>query len=315
MSELVFGPVPSRRLGRSLGVNNIPPKLCTYSCAYCQVGRTMNLTLDREEFYRPRDIVSVVKKKLDEARPDEEINYMTFVPDGEPTLDINLGHEIDLLKPLGIPIAVITNSSLIWQGAVRDELQGADWVSLKMDAVDESVWRRVNRPHRDLDLRAVLSGALAFSHSYRGRLVTETMLVAGINDAEESLQKLATYLRVLEPAASYLSIPTRPPAEPRVRAPDEETVNRAYQILAAGGGDVEYLTGYEGNAFASTGNAREDLRSITAVHPMRKEAVDALLRKSGADFGVVEQLVAEQQIIETQYNGHTYYVRRFKRRR
>lgn len=313
MTDLVYGPVPSRRLGRSLGVNNIPPKLCTYSCTYCQVGPTMSLTVDRGVLYRPRDIVEAVERRLEAIRPEEVVDHITFVPDGEPTLDVNLGEEIELLKPFGIPIAVITNSSLIRHADVRDELEAADWVSLKVDSVDESVWRRINRPHPSLDLNAILDGARVFSSVYRGRLVTETMLVAGINDTEESIRNLADYLAILEPSASYLSIPTRPPAERRARMPDEASVTAAYRVLAGAVDTVEYLTGYEGNAFASTGNASDDLRSITAVHPMRREAVAALLRTCGAGWDVVKRLIDEGQIIETQHSGHTYYVRRFKR--
>lgn len=315
MTNLVFGPVPSRRLGRSLGINNIPPKLCSYSCVYCQVGRTLNFRVDPREFYKPRDILTAVQQRLHEGQgAKKEVDYLTFVPDGEPTLDVNLGREIELLKLLGVPIAVITNCSLIGQKSVRDNLRTADWVSLKVDAVDESVWRRVDRPHKSLNLQTILDGALAFSRSYEGTLVTETMLVAGVNDDEESLEHLARYFEALQPSAAYLSIPTRPPAEEQVRAPQENIINEAYQIIRPAVGDLEYLTGYEGDAFASTGDARQDLQSITAVHPMRREAVEALLEKSGANWGVVEQLVAEQEIIETRYNGHTYYVRRFKRR-
>ncbi|MFW5745215.1 MAG: radical SAM protein, partial [Spirochaetota bacterium] len=300
--------------GRSLGVNNIPPKLCTYSCAYCQVGPTMNLTVDRAAFYRPREIVDAVERRLEAIWPEDAVDYVTFVPDGEPTLDVNLGESIELLKPLGIPVAVITNTSLIWQDSVRDDLELADWVSLKVDAVDAPVWRRVNRPHRSLDLSAILDGAVLFSRSFRGTLATETMIVAGANDAEESIANVAGYLDTLRPSVTYLSIPTRPPAEPNVRVPDEASVTAAYQAFARVVDRVEYLTGYEGNAFASTGDASDDLRSITAVHPLRRDAVAALLRKCGADWDVVEQLVAEQQIIETKHNGHTYYTRRFRRR-
>ena len=315
MTELVFGPVPSRRLGHSLGINNIPPKICTYSCVYCQVGRTMNMQVDRQAFYKPEDIVGAVRQRVEKARSaGEQVDYLTFVPDGEPTLDINLKQEIAMLKPLGIPIAVISNGSLIWQEEVRTELAEVDWVSLKVDDADESVWRRVDRPHGRLKLEAVLEGALSFSRLFEGRLATETMLAADVNDGEESLRQVAEFLARLRPAVAYVSIPTRPPAEEWVHAPDEVAVNRAYHILNEKVEHVEYLTGYEGDAFASTGNAKEDLLSITAVHPMRKEAVDTILKKAGADWTMVRQLVDENQIVETQYGGHTYYMRRFKRR-
>jgi len=111
---IAFGPVPSRRLGRSLGINNIPPKICTYSCIYCQLGRTIKMQVEREGFYEPEQILDSVRDKVERARESEEsIDYLTFVPDGEPTLDVNLGCEIELLEPLGLKTAVITNGSLI----------------------------------------------------------------------------------------------------------------------------------------------------------------------------------------------------------
>ena len=108
-----FGPVPSRRLGRSLGINNIPPKVCTYSCIYCQLGRTVRMQSERGAFYAPEEVVRGVEEQVVKAREkNERIDYLTFVPDGEPTLDINLGREMELLRPRGIKIAVISNASL-----------------------------------------------------------------------------------------------------------------------------------------------------------------------------------------------------------
>lgn len=166
---------------------------------------------------------------------------MTFVPDGEPTLDLNLGREIDLLRPPSTPVAVITNSSRMGQQAVRNDLGAADRVSLKVDAVDESAWRCVNRPSRKLDLTGTLEGCLEFSRSFEGTLITDTMLVAGVND-DESLKHTAEYLRLMQRQAAYLSIPTRPPAKRWVRAPEEATVNRAYQIIETRyNGDTHYV--------------------------------------------------------------------------
>ena len=267
---IAFGPVPSRRLGRSLGINSIPPKICTYSCVYCQLGRTLKMEVDRRAFYEPEMVVSDVADKVARTRQaGEAIEYLTFVPDGEPTLDINLGREIERLKPLGLPIAVISNASLIWRKDVRQDLVDADWVSLKVDAVEEAAWRQIDRPHGSLDLSSIMAGLLAFAREYRGKLVTETMLVAGVNDGNGGLKALAGFLARLQPDRAYLSIPTRPPAEPWALPPDEQTVNRAYQILREEVEQVRYLIGYEGNAFAFTGDVEEDLLSITAVHPMR----------------------------------------------
>ena len=310
---IAFGPVPSRRLGRSLGINNIPPKICTYSCAYCQLGRTIKMQVDRSVFYEPETVFQDVQTKVKRTREaGEPVDYLTFVPDGEPTLDTNLGREIELLKDLGIPLAVITNSSLLWQPGVREDLMGVDWVSLKMDAVEERVWRQIDRPHGRLTLAPILEGALEFAKDYKGRLVTETMLVAGVNDSEGHLKEIADFLARLQPAVAYVAIPTRPPAEGWVRAPNEAALNQAYQILGDKVAHVEYLIGYEGDAFAFTGDVVEDLLSITAVHPMRKDAVSAFLKRASADWSIVLQLIERGQLVRTGFEGRTFFVRKLR---
>ena len=310
---IAFGPVPSRRLGQSLGINHIPPKTCTYSCIYCQIGRTTQMPVGRQAFYPVGEILRAVEEQVQRARVrGEAVDYMAFVPDGEPTLDANLGRAIEGLRPLGIPIAVISNASLLWQQDVRADLMGADWVSLKVDAVDERAWRRVDRPRGSLDLAAILEGALAFARSFQGTLVSETMLVAGVNDGVEQIEGVASFLGKLRPATAYLAVPTRPPAEGWVRAPDEGTLNRAYQTLSETVERVEYLIGYEGDAFALTGDAETDLLSITAVHPMREDAARTFLARAGAEWDVMTQLVMEDKLVEAAYRGHRFYVRRLQ---
>ncbi len=314
---IAFGPVPSRRLGRSLGINNIPPKICTYSCVYCQLGRTRTMRVERGAFYGPDEILRDVRDKVERAKKiGEFIDYLSFVPDGEPTLDVNLGREIELLKSLGIKVAVITNSSLVWREEVREALMEADWVSLKMDAVREETWRQVNRPHGALRLASILDGALEFAGAFEGELATETMLVAGVNDDAEHLEEVADFLTQLRPDGAYLSIPIRPPAEEWVQPPDEVSINRAYQILSERLERVEYLIGYEGNEFAFTGDVESDLLSITSVHPMREDAVSEFLaraqpeRRTGVDWAVVHELVEQGRLVETRYAGHKFYVRK-----
>lgn len=292
-------------------MNNIPPKTCTYACVYCQLGTTGRIRMDRQELYAPEELASAVRDKVAASREKgESIDYLTFVPDGEPTLDVNLGRHMELLRPLGIPIAVISNASLVWREDVRSDLSGADWVSLKADAASEDVWRRVNRPHGRLDLQAIQEGMLAFAEGFDGKLVTETMLVRGANDGPESLGQVAAFLQRLSPDIAYLAIPTRPPAEPDAGPPDEETINRAFQALSDRLDHVEYLIGYEGNAFAFTGDVEEDLLSITAVHPMREDAVDEFLARANANWPVVRRLIARGQLVETGYGAHRFYLRK-----
>ncbi|MFC1800114.1 radical SAM protein [Candidatus Eisenbacteria bacterium] len=308
---IAFGPVPSRRLGRSIGVNNIPAKTCSYSCVYCQVGNTVNMGIERKEFYETAAIFEAVERKVREAiARSEPVDFLTFVSDGEPTLDIHLGKTIAALKPLGVKIGVISNASLIWQSEVRVALQKADWVSLKIDAVSQAVWRRINRPHRSLSLDRILEGISLFSATHQGEWTTETMLVRGVNDDDLEVEKVARFISGLNPARSYLSIPIRPPAVKSVKSPEEEAINRAYQIFREKSIDVEYLIGYEGNAFASTGEAVSDLLGITSVHPMREDAVDRLLSRSGAGWSLVDKLIAEGSLVKVEYGDATFFVRR-----
>jgi wyosine [tRNA(Phe)-imidazoG37] synthetase (radical SAM superfamily) len=310
--DLTFGPVPSRRLGRSLGINNIPPKICSYACVYCQVGKTTRLQIERRPFYPVPTILNEVRKHLGQLeRRHEAIDYLCFVPDGEPTLDINLGDHIDALRMLGIPIAVISNGSLIDQPAVRSALSKADWVSLKIDAVSYPVWRKINRPHRKLNLNYLLDGILAFRDEFSGTLATETMLIQGFNDTEETCRDIGRFMSGLQPDVAYLSIPTRPPAVQNIRAAAPAVLNMAFQIISEAVKRVEILSGYEGNSFATTGDVRQDILNITAVHPMREDAVRALLGKSGADWHIVDELLQTNQLIRTYYNNHVFFLRRF----
>jgi len=309
--NIAFGPVPSRRLGRSLGINNIPPKICTYACVYCQLGRTLTMRVDRQAFYKQEKVIRAVRDKVTKARASgEAIDYLTFVPDGEPTLDLNLPAEISALRELDIPIAVISNASLIWREDVRDNLMGADWVSLKVDAVRVPTWRRISRPHGSLDLHKILGGIRAFSGVFEGELATETMLVKGVNDDEANLRETARFLGEIQPKVAYLAIPTRPPAEEWVRPAQEDQIHQAYHLFKEQVDRVELLVGYEGNAFASTGDAEQDLLSITAVHPMREDAVEQLLEKAGSNWGLVENLTRQDKLVELSYDGRRFYLRR-----
>ena len=307
---LVFGPVPSRRLGRSLGINNIPPKHCSYSCLYCQVGPTSATEIKPHVFYKPEAIFDAVEQHLVKLKPENpKIDYLTFVPDGEPTLDACLGKAIGLLRRLKIKIAVISNASLIWQPQVRDMLKLADWVSLKVDSVDEDIWRRINQPHQNLSLDDIMSGMLTFKKEFGGTLATETMLLEGINTADDAIERLGNFLQKLRPDEIYLAIPTRPTADSTVRAADAETVNRIYQTLSQSLTGIELLTGYEGDGFASTGNFVENLLAISAVHPMRKDAVLNLMAKTGADWNAVQALLDNGTLREIEYQGHYFYLR------
>jgi wyosine [tRNA(Phe)-imidazoG37] synthetase (radical SAM superfamily) len=308
---IAFGPVPSRRLGRSLGINNIPPKICSYSCIYCQLGRSIKVQSKRQEFYSPDMVSERVKEKVAATRhKGEKIDYLTFVADGEPTLDIHLGEEIDRLKSTGIRIAVITNASLLWDKNLREELKGADWISLKIDSLNEKTWRRIDRPHRSLELGALLSGLMDFRDLFKGKLTTETMLVHEVNDMSEQVLEVVEFINRINPDISYISIPTRPLAEKWVRPPNEYRLYLAYHIFSERSLNTELIVGYEGNQFACTGNIEKDILSITSVHPMREDAVHDYLAREKAGWEVINRLIVEKKLLKFEYEGNAFYVRK-----
>jgi len=312
---IAFGPIPSRRLGRSLGINNIPPKYCSYSCVYCQVGKAMKMDIHRDHFYQPEYILEQTREKIRQAEEKgEKIDYLSLVPDGEPTLDINLGEIITGLKTLEYPVAVITNSTLLWRTDVQNELLPADWISVKIDAITEAVWKKIDRPYKSLELPVILKGIVDFRKKYNGIFTTETMLAKGYNNRPEEMEKIARFIAALNPHNVYLSIPTRPPAVKSVKPPDETFLNAAFHIFKQHMEPVELLIGYEGNAFAFTGNAHDDILSITAVHPLRREAVDQLLTKSGNNWELVDHMLENGELIKTEYEGSVFFIRKLRQK-
>jgi len=259
-------------------------------------------------------VVEAVTRRVRALRErGEPVDVLTFVPDGEPTLDARLAEEIEGLRALGVRIAVISNGSLCWREEVRAALGRADWVSLKVDTVDEATWRRLNRPDASLEMETVLAGMLRFAREFSGELASETMLIRDLNDGDGALGATAAFIEELRPHVAYLAVPTRPPAEPWVLPPDEEAVNRAYQCFAGRLPRVELLTGFEGTAFGSSGDAAADLLAVTVVHPIREDAALALLARAGAGPSVLNELLREDALRRVSYQGHAFYMRRLPR--
>jgi wyosine [tRNA(Phe)-imidazoG37] synthetase (radical SAM superfamily) len=204
---------------------------------------------------------------------------------------------------------------MLWLKEVRQDLLKADYVSLKVDAVSDDLWTRIDRPHKNLRLNEVLKGIQDFTDAFKGTVVSETMLVDSVDYASE-FERIAAFLTELKKLnRAYVAVPTRPPTENWVKPAREEVLNVAFQVFSEklGVDRVEYLIGYEGNAFAFTGNVEEDLLSIAAVHPMRKEAVRELLREAKTDWQIVEKLLREEKLVELEYEGNKYYVRKLDR--
>jgi len=314
MVDIVFGPVPSRRLGRSLGINNIPPpKRCSYSCIYCQLGGTEILTVERRRFYDTRALRKALSEKLPEVNEDD-LDYITFVPDGEPTLDESLNEHVKAIRELSDkPIAILTNSTLISIEGVRRDLMGFDLVSIKLDAVSKEIWRKINRPHPSLNLREILDGVKIFRREFPGELISETMLIDGVNSERSEIKRIADELSKIDPDKAYIAIPTRPPAENWVKPVDEEKLVESYEIFSEslGRDRVELLIGYEGAGFKIGRDPVRDLLSIATIHPIRLDYAHQILSKSIHDPDeLIERLVNSGEMKLVKYRGRNFLVRR-----
>jgi wyosine [tRNA(Phe)-imidazoG37] synthetase (radical SAM superfamily) len=275
--KYVFGPVPSRRLGQSLGIDPIPLKTCNWNCVYCQLGRTTPLTNQRKEYTPRKKILSEVRQALAAHQPGE-IDWVTIVGSGEPSLHAGLGWLIREVKQItDLPLAVITNGSLLYLADVRRALSQADAVLPSLDAGNTRLFRRINRPWPGLTFIRFVAGLATFRQEYTGKLWLEVMLVKGLNDTQEALEEIAAAIEKIKPDQVHLNQPTRPPSEAWVQPPDEEALMRAMAIL----GDVARVVHPAQGSFDLSGgeNIQEGILGIITRHPMEEGELIASLEK------------------------------------
>jgi len=228
-SQYVYGPVPSRRLGRSLGVDLVPFKTCTYDCVYCQLGRTTNKTTRREEYVRVDDVVDELKRKLDTGSPSD---YITLAGSGKPTLNARIGDLIRRIKKLTlVPVAVLTNGSLLWMPDVRDSLLAADVVLPSLDAGDDELFRYVNRPRREIAFDRMVDGLIEFTRQFTGSVWLEVLLLGGVTGIPAEAEKIASIIRRIRPARVQLNTVSRPPAEEFAVPVDQDYLERLLRFF------------------------------------------------------------------------------------
>jgi wyosine [tRNA(Phe)-imidazoG37] synthetase (radical SAM superfamily) len=300
----VFGPVPSRRLGRSLGVDPIPFMTCNYVCIYCQLGRTTHMTNERKDFFPPEDILRDLAGAL--SVHGGEIDWITIVGNGEPTLYRSLGRLIRGAKELtDVPVAVITNGSLLDRADVVDDLRAADLVIPSLDAADPQTFRKINRSHRAIRVEQVVEGLVRFRAEYAGRLWLEIMLVRGVNDGEASLRALREAIDRIAPDRVFVNTPVRPPAEAGVGGPSEEALARARRTLGA-----TEPSGSRPAAVKRGDSSTPDELLLQALrrHPMRKEELpEAFEAWSADDLSLaVDRLVAAGRLREIVHQGELF---------
>ncbi len=289
MEEYVFGPVISRRLGRSLGIDPIPQKTCNWNCVYCQLGRTTPLVNERAEYTPAEEVVSQAQKAV-ELTGTDNIDWITFAGSGEPTLHTRLGWMIrQIHSSINLPIAILTNGTLLYLPEVREAIVTADAVSPNLDAGSNELFRIINRPHPEVTFDRLIEGLIAFRKEYSGKLWIETVLVKGLNDSEEALRDLAVVIERIEPDKVHLNLPTRPPSEEWVEPVDEEGLLRARAIL----GEITEIVHESAESVDLLGfdNAVEAVIAIVTRHPMSQSEIERAL---GDKFsGEVEGALAD----------------------
>ena len=221
----IFGPVLSRRLGLSLGVDLIEPKTCSLNCIYCECGATNRLTIERKE-YVPAD--AVIEELRDFLSKGEDLDYVTFSGSGEPTLNTGIGKIIRFLKSEfpRYKVAILTNGTLFSDESLVADVLDADLIIPSLDAVSEEVFKRLNRPHRDLKIESIVGGLKNLRKRYSGQIFLEIFIVPGLNDTDEEIDKLADIAREIKPDKIQLNSLDRPPAVPRVKKADYSALLR-----------------------------------------------------------------------------------------
>jgi len=300
----VYGPVPSRRLGFSLGIDLFPSKACSFDCVYCQLGKGGKKTVARKAYVPERRILADVKKAL---AGGQRIDHITFSGSGEPTLHSGIGRLIrDIKKLTKVPVAVLTNSSLLSLKEVRDELRAADIVVPSLDAALAPVWRRINRPRPSLDLEKIIDGLEAFRRTFKGKIWLEVMLVKGLNDGPGNIAALKKSIARLKPDKVQLNTVTRPPAERTAAALSLEELEAVRLRL---GGPTEIVVDFKDKK-QTAGNRRltEVLFGLIRRRPVTLEDMASSLGETREAIQPrLEALLRESRIAREAHKGQVYY--------
>lgn len=305
--KYVYGPVPSRRLGQSLGIDPIPSKTCDYQCIYCQLGKTTILTNERKDFYPKEEILKELEDRI--YQNEGKYDYVTFVGSGEPTLCKSLGKLIlkarDLSKK---PICVITNGSLLYKDDVKNDLIFSDVVLPTLDAGDEKLFIKINRPHPTIRYENIIQGYIDFRNEFDGKFWIEIMVIKGINDSKEELLKIKEKLDLIQPDRIDVNVPIRPPTESWVKIPDQAVIPILNDVF----GDYNNINFPEQGEFSVFGsNFEVELITLLERHPMRLEQILETFSSKNFDeqdlLHKLNTLMSQNKIKKVNYNNQTFW--------
>ena len=305
--KYIYGPVPSRRLGRSLGIDPIPNKTCNYQCIYCQLGKNTLFTNERKNYIPKEEIIDEMKAIIQNNKLD--LDYITFVGSGEPTLYKDLNDLILKTKEYSDkPICVITNGSLLHDVDVKKALMNADVVLPSLDAGDEKSFIKINRPHPSIKYSSMIQGLIDFNENFNGKFWIEIMIMKGINDSREELLKIKEKIDLIHPDRIDINVPIRPPTENWVEIPDKSVIALLNELFS-GYNDINFPEIGKFGTYSS--NFEKEVLSIIERHPMRQEQIletftsqelkkeDILLR--------LEKLEQQDKIKKVVYLNNTYW--------
>ena len=305
--KYVYGPVPSRRLGRSLGIDPIPSKTCNYQCIYCQLGKTTYFTNKRRNYYPKEDIIVEMKKAI--KQNEKEIDYITFVGCGEPTLYKDLGELIIKAQELSSkPICVITNGAILYNSEVSKALSLANVVLPSLDAGDEKSFIKINRPYPTIKYDKVIQGFIEFNKHFKGQFWVEIMIMKGINDSKEELLKIKEKIDYINPDRIDINVPIRPPVESWVEIPHKSIISILNEIF----GDYYDINYPEKGIFGLySSDFEEELFAIIKRHPMRQEQILETFSSNNSDKDKIllrlEKLESLKKIKKIIYNDQIFW--------
>lgn len=261
--KYVYGPVPSRRLGFSLGVDIVPYKTCTLNCIYCQIGRTNQKVIDRKPYTPKEEIFKEIKEFLNKRI---NIDFITFSGSGEPTLNSDIGKLIREIKSMtSIPSAVLTNGTLLFMKDVQKDLLEADVVLPSLDAASQRVFKRINRPHNFLNIESIINGLKAFRNIFSGQIWLEIMLIKDINDDNQELLQIKKVLSEIQPDKVHLNTVIRPPSERYARPLSPDEMKSARDVLDEG---CEIITEFHRKGYVGNQDLKGSIIEIVKRRPV-----------------------------------------------
>lgn len=302
--QFVYGPVPSRRLGISLGVDILPYKTCSLDCIYCQLGSSRRTIARRRTYFSPRKVLAQIREALESAG---KVDHITFSGSGEPTLNKNLGRIIRGIKKMTrVPVAVLTNGTLLTRKDVRDDLLAADVVVPSLDAVPPSVFRTVNRPHFSLKAGRIIEGLVRFRKEFKGQLWLEVMLVKGVNDTPAHVRDLKKAIAAINPDRIQLNTVVRPPAEAAAKPLSPFELGRIRRAL---GDRAEVVAAFaEKRRSRGHGDLEEAITAMVKRRPVTAGDISASLSRHRDEvLKALGHLLESGQVRPVRHGRKTFY--------